>query len=87
MVSLKREINDQKAYQEYLDKMGGIKKTTMSYYQWKQSKRKLKREKDTKSDGPSKSALKRIKQSQEEKYDSLEEALDEKELKRLGYRK
>jgi hypothetical protein len=53
----------------------------------KQSKGKIKRKKDNKSDGPSKSALKRIKQSQEEKYDSLEEALDEKELKRLGYRK
>ena len=87
MASLKREMKDQQEYQDYLAKIGGVKSTAMSYYQWKQSKGKLKREKDTKSDGPSKSALKRIKQSQEEKYDSLEEALDEKELKRLGYRK
>jgi hypothetical protein len=84
MTTKHKEIMDQFDYRDYLRKVN-MNPSSMSYYQWKHRKDKptLKRSKENVKVSP----IKKIKQAEESKDKSLREALNEQELRRLGYRR
>ncbi len=73
---MRKETKLQGDYQDYLDETGGVKKSSMTYYQWKDSKGLIKGKK-----------LKRKKKEgrMDSQRKTLEDALSPEEIKRLGY--
>lgn len=80
---MKRERAVQKEYASYAKHMGG-RHDTDTYYQYLEKTGKLKA---SPSSQYGTSMVGKIRQAGEDRDKSLEEALDEKELKRMGYKR